>query len=82
MEELLQVRPGSASILSLLFDKGHRVQLVMDRETMEQEYFSCHPCESTGTLKLKTADVLSRFLPHTGHTPLVVDLPRYESDQD
>ena len=81
MGELLRVRPGSASILSLLFDENRRVQLVMDRETMESEFFSCHPCESTGTLKLKTADVLHRFLPHTGHSPLVVDLPRYEEDQ-
>ena len=80
MEELLRVHPGSASILSLLFDRAHRVQLVMDRETMERGYFSCHPCKSTGTLKLRTSDVLNVFLPHTGHDPLVVDLPRYAGE--
>ena len=77
MEELLHVQPGSASILSLLFDTEHRVQLVMDRETKEQEYFCCHPCQNNGTLRMKTADVLHRFLPHTGHEPITVDLPRY-----
>ena len=81
MAELLHVAPGSASILSLLFDKEHKVQLVMDRETKEGAYFSCHPCKSTGTLKLHTSDVLNVFLPYTGHEPLVVDLPRYEEDQ-
>lgn len=81
MEELLHVHPGSASILSLMFDTAHKVQLVMDRETKECEYFSCHPCKSTGTLKLKTSDVLDVFLPSTGHEPIVVDLPRYEEDQ-
>ena len=80
MEELLRVHPGSASILSLLFDQEHRVQLVMDRETKECDYFSCHPCKSTGTLKLKTSDVLNVFLPHTGHQPITVDLPRYAED--
>lgn len=80
MEELLHVHPGSASILSLLFDTEHKVQLVMDRETMECEHFSCHPCKSTGTLKLKTSDVLDVFLPSTDHAPMVVDLPRYEED--
>lgn len=75
MEELLRVHPGSASILSLLFDREHRVQLVMDRETKACEYFSCHPCESTGTLKLRTRDVLEVFLPHTGHQPVAVELP-------
>jgi len=81
MEELLHVHPGSASILSLLFDPEHRVQLVMDKDTMSCDYFSCHPCKSTGTLKLKTSDVLQVFLPATGHAPMVVDLPRYEEDQ-
>ena len=77
MEELLHVQPGSASILSLLFDTEHRVQLVMDRETKEQEYFCCHPCRNNGTLRMKTTDVLQCFLPHTGHEPITVDLPRY-----
>ena len=77
MEELLRVQPGSASILSLLFDTEHKVQLVMDRETREQEFFCCHPCKNTGTLKMKTADVLNIFLKHTGHEPMTVDLPRY-----
>ena len=81
MEELLRTPPGSASILSLLFDKEHKVQLVMDRETKDCDYFSCHPCKSTGTLKLHTSDVLNVFLQYTGHEPLVVDLPRYEEDQ-
>ena len=81
MEELLHVHPGSASILSLMFDTEHKVQLVMDRETKECDYFSCHPCKSTGTLKLKTSDVLNTFLPTTGHEPMVVDLPRYAEDQ-
>ena len=77
MEELLRVQPGSASILSLLFDTEHKVQLVMDRETMDQEFFCCHPCKNTGTLKMKTSDVLNIFLKHTGHIPTTVDLPRY-----
>ena len=82
MEELLHVQPGSASILSLLFDTEHKVQLVMDRETKDQEYFCCHPCRNNGTLKMKTADVLNIFLRHTGHEPMTVDLPRYSDTQE
>ena len=80
MQMLLQVSPGSASILALLFDKENRGQLVMDRETREGTYFGCHPCLNTGTLKVLTADLLEKFLPHTGHVPLVVDLPRYPGE--
>ncbi len=77
MERLLHVHPGSASLMSLLFDHDHLVRLVMDRETREQEFFSCHPCKSTGTLKLLTRDVMEVFLPFTGHEAAVVDLPQY-----
>ena len=71
--ELLHCHPGSATVLGLANDTEHRVQL-LDREVYDAPYMSCHPCICTSTLKLKTSDVLTRLLPHTGHTPIVVDL--------
>ena len=76
MEELLNTHPGSASVMGLLFDTEHRVQLVMDRDVYDAEYFCCHPCDNHGSLKIKTSDLLTKFLPHVGHEPIVVDLPR------
>lgn len=72
--ELLRCTPGSAAILGLANDTEHAVQLLMEREVYEAPYISCHPCLCTSTLKLKTADVLEKFLPHTGHQPVIVDL--------
>ena len=72
--ELLRCHPGSATILGLANDTEHRVRLLIDREVYDAPFFSCHPCICTSTLKLKTADVLNKLLPHTGHTPVVVDL--------
>ena len=72
--ELLHCPPGSATVLGLANDTEHRVQLLLDREVYDAPYMSCHPCICTSTLKLKTSDVLTRLLPHTGHTPIVVDL--------
>lgn len=72
--ELLRCTPGSATILGLPNDKERLVQLLMEREVYQAEYFSCHPCVCTSTLKLKMADVLEKFLPHTGHQVTVVDL--------
>ena len=76
MEELLSTHPGSASVMGLLFDTERRVQLVMDRDVYDAEYFCCHPCDNHGSLKIKTSDLLTKFLPHVGHEPIVVDLPR------
>ena len=72
--ELLRCTPGSATVLGLMNDREHRVRLLMEREVYEAEYLSCHPCICTSSLKLKTADVLEKLLPFTGHEATVVDL--------
>lgn len=72
----LGVTPGSASILGLLHDSGRAVKLLADRDLRADEWFACHPCRNTSTLKLKLSDVLETFLPSLGYTPTWVELPR------
>lgn len=72
--ELLHCTPGSATILGLMNDDENRVQLLIDKETYEAEYFSCHPCLCTSTIKLKTSDVKNVLLPKVHHVPIVVEL--------
>lgn len=74
MEKFLNITPGSVSILGLMNDTEHKIQLLMDREVFESEYFGCHPCINTSSLKIKTSDMLQKFLPYTGHKPMVVEL--------
>lgn len=74
MEEFLNITPGSVSILGLMNDRDQRVRLVIDREVAESEYLGCHPCINTSSLKVKTEDILEKFLPFTGHDYTVVDL--------
>ena len=72
--DLLHCTPGSATILGLMNDDENRVQLLIDKETYEAEYFSCHPCLCTSTIKLKTSDVKNVLLPKVRHEPIVVEL--------
>lgn len=74
MEELLHCTPGSASVLGLLFDKGLKVRLVLDKDILNSEYFGCHPCDNSSSLKIKTADIIEKFIPSTHHTPSYVEL--------
>lgn len=74
MEELLGCTPGSASVLGLRNDTGNQVRLLMDREVIGAEWFACHPCDNTGSLKFKTSDLLEKFLPRVGHTYEIVEL--------
>ena len=79
MERLLGVTPGSATVLALMNDRDNAVQLVIDRPVTAQEYLGCHPCKNTSSLKIRTADILERFLPAVSHTPVFVDLPEEEA---
>ena len=74
MERLLGCTPGSASVLGLMNDTEHQVRLLMDKDVYEAEWFGCHPCKNDGSLRIKTADLLHKFLPHTGHEVTVVEL--------
>ena len=74
MERLLGCTPGSASVLGLMNDTEHQVRLLMDKDVYEAEWFGCHPCKNDGSLRIKTADLLNVFLPHTGHDVTVVEL--------
>lgn len=75
MEKYLDITPGSVSILGLMNDKSGAVRLLVDRNLLNEEYFGCHPCINTSSLRLKTADVLEKLLPAMGHEPSFVDLP-------
>ena len=75
MEKYLDITPGSVSILGLMNDKNGAVRLLVDRDLLNEEYFGCHPCINTSSLRLKTADVFGKLLPAMGHEPTFVDLP-------
>ena len=68
MEKYIGTTPGSASVLGLMFDTEKEVRLLIDEDVLESEYFGCHPCENTTSLKIKTSDLLEKILPATGHT--------------
>lgn len=74
MEKYINITPGSLSIMGLMFDKEHRVKLVIDKDIIESEYFGCHPCVNTTSLKIKTSDIMNTFLPYTGHESVIVEL--------
>lgn len=74
MEQFLNITPGSLSIFGLMNDKDKNVQLVIDKDVLEHEYFGCHPCINTSTLKIKTSHIMNIFLPLTNHEPIIVEL--------
>lgn len=75
MAQLLDLTPGSVSVMGLMNDTDHRVQLVIDSDVVKDEYICCHPCINTSSIQFPMADLLEKVLPAMGHSPIFVDLP-------
>ena len=74
MERLLNVTPGSVSVLGLMYDREGQVQLLIDADVLEEPFFGCHPCINTSSVKMTAADFTHRLLPALGHEATVVRL--------
>ena len=74
MEQFLDITPGSVSVMGLMNDKENQVQLLVDEDVLKGEYFGCHPCINTSSLKLKVEDVFGKFLTAVHHEYIVVKL--------
>ena len=74
MEQFLDITPGSVSVLGLMNDHDNRVQLLIDEDVLKGEYFGCHPCINTSSLRLKMSDLMEKILPAVHHAPRMVTL--------
>ena len=74
MEEFLNITPGSVSVMGLMNDSGKRVRLLIDKDILQDEYVGCHPCVNTSSLKIRTEDILNKFLPYVEHDYTAVEL--------
>ena len=75
MLEYLDITPGSVSVLGLMNDKEHHVELLMDEDVLKGEFFGCHPCINTSSLRIRTADLMEKILPAMDHPARIVVLP-------
>jgi len=74
MEKYLDITPGSVSVLGLMNDLDWYVDLLIDKDLLAHEFIGCHPCINTSSLKIKTDDIIKKFLKHTKHRHRVVKL--------
>ena len=75
MEKFLDITPGSVSVLGLMNDHDHQVQLLVDEDVLKGEYFGCHPCINTSSLRIRTVDLMEKILPAMDHPARIVVLP-------
>ena len=62
------------SVMGLMNDKEKKVRLLIDEDVLKDEYFACHPCINTSSLRFKTSDLMEKVIPAMGHEPTMVYL--------
>lgn len=74
MENLLDITPGSVSVMGLMNDKENKVRLIIDKDLLTREDFGCHPCINTSSIKIKTSDLTDKILPALNREYTAVEL--------
>lgn len=79
MESMLNLTPGSVTILGLMFDPEKKVHLVIDEDLLTgHDSIGLHPCINTSSVRISMDDFRNKLIPALGHEPTIVSLPRYE----
>lgn len=73
LRDRLGVEPGSVTVLGLITDTQHAVELFIDTDVWSAPAVHAHPLRNDATLVL-THDALVRFLATTGHSPRIVSI--------
>lgn len=74
MEAMLGTKIGAATIFSSLLDAGNKVQIILDKDILSEEWYGCSDGTTTGYMKLRTADICRKLLPFTKHTATVIEV--------
>ena len=71
---MLGTKIGATTVLSSIIDTENKVRIVFDKEVLENEWYGCTDSTTTSYMKLKTSDVLEKYIPFTKHEITVIDV--------
>ena len=74
-EKLLEIagtEHGATTVLSACLDSAKEVTFVIDKEVLEGEWYCCTDGTVGCFVKIKVSDLLDKYLPACGHTPILI----------
>ena len=74
MEEKLGTKVGAATVYSALLESAADVHIVFDRDVAESEWYGCSDGVTTGYMKMRTADILDKVIPESGHRVQIISV--------
>jgi len=72
LREFLGTEVGATTPLSLAADTQNRVRLIIDKSAVEPDSVGCPDGTTTCYMRIRTADLLGKFIPATGHEPTFI----------
>ena len=72
LKELTGVEVGATTILSSVLPECAPVHLVMDRRVAGSEWFACTDGTATCFVKIRTKDLLEKYIPASGHSIQII----------
>ena len=71
---MLGTKVGATTVLSSIIDTENKVRIIFDKEVLKNEWYGCTDSTTTSYMKLKTADVLEKYIPFTKHEITVIEV--------
>ncbi len=74
METMLGTKIGAATVFSAILDKQNAVQIVLDKDVVNSEWYGCSDGITTSYMKIKTEYITDTFLQFVKHVPAVIEV--------
>lgn len=72
MEEMLGTKIGAATVFSILLKTAEDVQVIIDKEVADQQWYGCSDGTTTGYMKVKTTYILRDLLNFAGKPATII----------
>lgn len=73
MKEKLHTEIGAATVFSAAIDNKNEITLVFDKKILNSEYYGCSDSTNYCFMKIKTKDIIEKFIPYTNHELFIIE---------
>lgn len=74
LDKMLGTTVGATTIFGVMLDKENKVQVVIDKEVLSEEWYGCSDGTTTSYMKISTDWIIHDFLVHAKHEPKIIGI--------
>lgn len=72
--EMLGTKIGAATVFSAMKDLDGDIHIAIDQDVANEEFYGCSDGTTTCYLKIKTDDIINKFLPYAKHKAHIIEV--------